>query len=230
MKAREGVEVCELPRLAEAARVLDRRRDPLGKLLEPAHVVVAEAHLGVPREDAEPADPAAADNERDPECPVHRSGGVRFRVEVGKLDRPRLALLRRPGEDADASLGLFVFIPVEPDRPEQALVAVAVRLQLDDGCVDLREPGGGLQRGADRVVEIDRRGDLAEEPAALRLLLGAADRAAQLLRKLVEPCLEALDGCGHLGLDVTRAPPAQPTQQLERQEDADDEPNSETDG
>ena len=116
--------------------------------------------------------------------------------------------------------------PIEPSRRS---LAVAVGIELDDGRIDLREPGGGLERGADRVVEVDRRGDLAEEPTALRLLLGAADRARQLARELVEPSLERLHGRGHLGLDVARGPAAQPTQKLERQQEADAECHSKTD-
>ena len=53
---------------------------------------------------------------------------------------------------------------------------------------------------------------------------------AQLPRELVEPRFERLDRRGHLGLDVARGPAAQPAQQLERHEDADDERYSETDG
>ena len=64
VEAGEGVEVGELPRFAEAARVLDRRRDALGELFEPAHVVVAEPDARVAREDAEPADPPVAAEER----------------------------------------------------------------------------------------------------------------------------------------------------------------------
>ena len=143
------------------------------------------------------------------------------------LDRPGLLPLGRPGEDPDAVL--LVLVAVEADRAEQPLVAVPVGIELDHRRVDPRQPGGRLQRGVDRVVEIDGRGDLAEELAALRLLLGAADGAAQLSRELVEPSLERLHGRSHLGLDVARVPPAQPTEQLERHEGQNDEPNSETD-
>src|SRR6185503_7516431 len=173
VEACQGVEVGELPRLAEAARVLDRGRDALGELLEPPHVVGPEPDLGVARENAEPADPADAAEERYTECLVDRSGRMLLPVQVRKLDRLRVLALRCSGEDPDAVV--VAFIAVQADRAEQALVSVAVGIELDDGRIDLREPGGGLECGADRVVEVDRRGDLAEEPTALRLLLGTAD-------------------------------------------------------
>ena len=159
---------------------------------------------------------------------MHRSGRLLLPVQVRELDGPRLPRLRGAGEDPDACL--LVVVAVEADRAEQALVAVAVRIELDHRRVDIRQAGGSLEGGADRVVEVDRGGDLAEEPAALRLLLGAVDGARQLPRELVEPRFERLDRRGHLGLDVASGPAAQPAQQLERHEDADDERYSETDG
>ena len=68
VEARPRIEVRELPRLAEPARVLDRRRHALRELLEPARVVVPEPDIGVAGEDAEPADLAVAAEERDAEC------------------------------------------------------------------------------------------------------------------------------------------------------------------
>ena len=124
---------------------------------------------------------------------------------------------------------LLVLVAVEADRAEQTLVAVAGGIELDDRRIDLRQAGGGLEGGADRVVEVDRSGDLAEEPAALRLLLGAVDGARQLARELVEPRFERPHGRRHLGLDIARGPATQPAEQLEHQEDTDAERNSETD-
>src|SRR5262249_29314491 len=170
--AGQRVEVGELTRLAEPARVLDRRRDSLCEFFEPAYVVVAEPDVGIAREDAEPADLAVAADQRDAERLVHGTGRLLPRVEVRELDRARLLPLRRAGEDPDAFL--LAFLAVQADRAEQTLVAVAVRIQLDDRRVDLGEPGGRLERRSDRVVEVDRGGDLAEEPAALSLFLGSA--------------------------------------------------------
>ena len=64
VQPRQRVEIGELPRLAEALGVLDRRRGPLGQLLEAAHVVLREVAVAVPCVDREVADPAAVVLER----------------------------------------------------------------------------------------------------------------------------------------------------------------------
>ena len=56
--AGERVEVGELPRLAEAPRVLDRRRGALGELLEPVQLVRAEPVAALAAVDGQEAEPA----------------------------------------------------------------------------------------------------------------------------------------------------------------------------
>ena len=136
----QRVEVGELPRLPEPARVLDRRRDALGDLLEGAQVVVAELDARLAREDAQPADPAAARDEGDAERLVHRAARALVRVEVRELDRARIPLVGCAGEDSHGP------VLVEPDRPEQPLVGVPRGLELHDRGFGLRERHGRLER------------------------------------------------------------------------------------
>ena len=56
VQARERVEVGELPGLAEASRVLDRRPSPERQLLELAHLLVTEGRCARAREDGQEAD------------------------------------------------------------------------------------------------------------------------------------------------------------------------------
>src|SRR5205085_1839651 len=87
VEAGERVEVSELPRLAEPARILDRRCDPLGQVFEPLQVLVAEASAGIAREDSEPADATVAADERHAERAMHRAGCVLGCIEALEPDR-----------------------------------------------------------------------------------------------------------------------------------------------
>jgi hypothetical protein len=151
-------------------------------------------HALLAREHAEPADPAAAANEWNSERPMHCSRSVRLRVEIGQLDRPRVPVFRRSSEDTGGSVALVV----QADRAEAAFVAVAVRVELDDRRVDLRERGSGLERRGQRVVEVYRRAKLSKLPVALPLLLRLSHGPTELLGELVEPRFERL----HHGRDL----------------------------
>ena len=94
VETRQPVEVGELARFLEAPRVLERRRDALRELFDPAKVVVPET-LRVVGEDAEPADAALAVDERHPEGGSNRSLR-RVRIAVRELDRARSPALRLP--------------------------------------------------------------------------------------------------------------------------------------
>ena len=78
-------------------------------------------------------------------------------------------------------------------RPSAATIgAPSGALEPHDRGVDAGEAAGGVERAREHLVEVDRAGDLAEEPAALALLLRPGDRSRELLRELVHPLLERL--------------------------------------
>ena len=182
----QRVEVGELARLPELAGVLDRRRRPLGQLLELADVLVPEAARAVARVDGEIADPAAALLERDGEAGVDRARrAVLVRaVAVGDLDRPGRRAVRRPGDRLGPVRGEAVRRhgrrPVGPFEP-------------DERGVDALEPRARLERPREHLVHVDRAGDLPEEPRAPPFLLGALDRPGELLRELVHAFFQRLD-------------------------------------
>src|SRR5712691_6428686 len=73
VQAGERVEVGELPRLAEAARVLDRRAGAQGERLELAHVVICVLVALPAREDREIAQRRVVAGKRDREAGVDDS-------------------------------------------------------------------------------------------------------------------------------------------------------------
>ena len=195
VEARQRIEVGLLARLLKAPRVLERRRDALGELLGAAKVVVAEPRLRVAGEDAEPADAARAVDERDAERRAYRSLGS-LRIPVRKLHRARAPVSRLAEERRRVRL-----VAAEPAGTGDRLrdvASVADSVEPDERRVDPRKRERRVERRVEHVVEVDRRPDLVEEPAALRLLLGPAHALLQLARELFHPRLEIPDG-GRVG-------------------------------
>ena len=191
--AGERVEVGQLARLAEAARVLDRRSGALGQLLEAVQLLRAEPVAALVAVDGEEAEAPDAVGQRHPEAVVDPRlvvAAVRLtrRVVVGvaerELDRTvllaaaaarhverqldRLGRQSRGGEDR---------------RP-------VLRLERDQGRVGSGKPPRGLERPLEHLVEIDRFGDLVEERPPAPLLLRLPGRVGEVPRELVEARLE----------------------------------------
>ena len=64
-----------------------------------------------------------------------------------------------------------------------------------------------LERSRQHLVEVDRPGELAEDPAAPPLFLGALESAGQLAAELVHPGVQAGHHLGHPFVGrIARAP------------------------
>jgi hypothetical protein len=85
--------------------------------------------------------------------------------------------------------------------------AVGSRLEAQQRRVRAGDGDGGVQRLADDVVEVDRPGELAEEPRPAALLLGPVDGAGELGCELVHPLLERLDHRGNPRFSTFCRPP-----------------------
>ena len=160
---------------------------------DPAEVVVAEPRLRVAGEDAEPADPAGAVDERNAERgpdrlprPSPRDSGTRARP------RARPSSPGWPKNDVASGCSL-----PKPREPTIGFVRCRRLRRAARGRRRRRgSASGGVERRLEDVVEVDRRPDLIEEPAALRLLLGATHALLQLARELLHPRLELADRAG----------------------------------
>jgi hypothetical protein len=208
----QRVEIGELPCLAEALCVLDRRRRPLGQLLEAAHVVLREMPVAVPCVDREVADPAAVVLEWHGETSGDQARRVLvlLAIAVGDLDRP----CARPVWGARDRLCPVRGQAVCGDGRDALLV-----LQADQGRIDPFHPGTRLERPRQHLVHVDRAGDLAQEPASTAFLLGPLDRPGELGRELVHALLEGLDDRAHAVVGPPAQPPACQREQDEQKQD-----------
>ena len=194
VKAGERVEVGQLARLAEPARVLDRRACVCGERLQLADVVLAELPSGLPREDRQVADR--------PVFPGHRNGepgvddrvltrlSLELRIGVGHRDRAREPAVGRAGDRMP--LGLF---DREPERREERLSVGRIG-EEHEGRIRAAERACRLERSRQHLVEVDRARELAEDPASAAFLLGSLERALELAAQLVHPAVQAGDDLG----------------------------------
>ena len=194
--AGERVEIGQLARLAEPARVLDRRRGALRQLLEAVQLVRAEPVTAFVAVDGQEAEPPDAVGERhpqtvmDPRLVVVAAGrrlGGRFVVGIAKRELDRTVFL------APAPAG---HVERQLDRLGRQTGGgqdrrPVLRLERDQGRVGSGQPPGGFERALEHLVEIDRFGDLVEEGPPAPLLLGLPGRVGEIARKLVEARLEA---------------------------------------
>jgi hypothetical protein len=75
----------------------------------------------------------------------------------------------------------------------------------------------GLERAGQDLVEVDRPGELAEDPLPAALLVGPLERGRELLAELVHPRVQSGDHLGDPLIGRGFRPPA-PDQQAEQEE------------
>jgi len=94
-------------------------------------------------------------------------------------------------------------------------------LEPHDRGVGVRHGAGRrLERAREHLVEVDRAGDLTEEPTAPALLLGPVDGAGELVPELVHPRFEDADDVGDPLVGETAGPPDERREQDEQEHDA----------
>ena len=84
----------------------------------------------------------------------------------------------------------------QAQRRDERLAALRVG-QHDERRVGVLERPCRLERPGEHLVQVDRPGELPEDPAAPALLLGPLERAGQLAAELVHPGVEAGDDLRH---------------------------------
>ncbi len=193
VKARERIEVGELPRLAEAARVLDRRPGPRRELLELLHLLLAEGLDGRAREDRQQPERRGLTRERhrDPGSDrVVLGGSLHGAVVVRHRDRAGLAPVRRSRHRLALRL-----LGREAESSDDRLAA-GLRRQRDQCGVDVVDRTGSFQHAGEDLVEVDRSGQLAEHPGSPTLELGLLESARELANHVVHAGLELPDDLG----------------------------------
>ena len=112
-------------------------------------------------------------------------------VGVGHRDRAREPSVRRAGDRVPLRL-----LDGQAQRRDERLAAGGIR-EHDERRVGVLERPRCLERPREHLVEVDRPGQLPEDPAAPALLLGALERPGQLAAELVHPGVEARDDLGN---------------------------------
>jgi hypothetical protein len=108
----------------------------------------------------------------------------------------------------------------QAERRHQGLAALRIREHHERRVRALEGPRR-LERPCQHVVEVDRAGQLPEDPAAAALLLGALQRTRQLAPELVHALVQAGHDLGHpLVRPGVRAPPDDQQRQEEHYESA----------
>jgi hypothetical protein len=110
-------------------------------------------------------------------------------VAVRDRERARDAAVRR-ADDRAVALGLLGREPVRDDE-RAALEPVD---EADERRVGRGRADGGVERPLQHVVEVDRAGELAEQPVTARVGLGALERAAELADRRLHAHVEVADG------------------------------------
>ena len=176
VQAGERVEVGELPRLAEAPRVLDRRarraaRAARARARSPSPKACRGVRVKIVRKPDRARSRRAAAR-RGPRGSCRRSAAAAGRVLVRDRDRARLAPVRRPGDRLAARLVLG-----EAERRDDRLRRVSAAT-LTSAASTPAQRAGRVERAREHLVEVDRAGELAERRRASRGRLGAAAASA----------------------------------------------------
>ena len=145
----QGVEIGELPRLPEAARIFDRRPGPLCQLLELADLLLREPVLRRAAVDDQESHRLGLSGHRDGKPGVDEVCRLeRRRILVDERDRAGLVPVRRARDHLAVRL-----LCGEPQGGHDRLVLV-VR-DRDEGRVDPRHCAARLERARQDLVEVD---------------------------------------------------------------------------
>ena len=188
MQTGERVQVGEVACLAEPSRVLDRGSRARRERLEFSHVVLVEFVAGLPGEDREVSQRTAVDEHRHCETGVDECVRVlrlELRVRVADRDRSCDPPIRRTGDRM-----AFSFLDGKTERGDDRLSFDGIR-EHHERSVRFVESAGGLERPRQHLVEVDRAGELAEDPASSSFFLGALECRRELGPQLVHARVEA---------------------------------------
>ena len=170
----QRVEVGELPRLAEAARVVDRRAGALGELLELRNADVVDVELASREDHGYPRPRRPASGRRDPSGSDRR--GARLpRGCSGTTSRSPARGDRRAARDR-LPVSLLLRQPERRDHRGRSR-SRATRARRGS-----RSRRCGVERPAQHLVEVDRAAEIAQERVG-GLLLGLLARAGGVPRR-----------------------------------------------
>ena len=196
----QGVEVGELPRLAEAAGVLDRGAGTPGQLLELPDHAFLEAERGRAAVDRDEPDRSGLAGSGHGQAGMHELLAFqRRRVLVGDRDRARLVPVGRAGDRL--TLRLYVG---EALRGDDRLV---VGVDRNERRVGARDRTSGLEGARQHLLEVDRAPELVQEAVSPALLLHPLKGAGQVLNHRLHAGVQL----GDEGDDVLLAAPAPPS-------------------
>ena len=157
--------------------------------LEQEHVLVRVLVAARAREDGQVPESPVLARQRHGEAAADRRllalPALELGIGVGHRDRPGEPAVRRAGDRVP--LGL---LDREAESRDERLSALWLG-KHDQGRVGALERAGGLQRPGEHLVQVDRAGELAEDPASPALLLGPLQGTGQLSAELVHPGIQA---------------------------------------